>query len=122
MLGFVFFAKSPRNIAPDAAGRLAAPARGRAQIVALTVEPDDAVLEQIVAALAPDLIQLHGHETPERCAAIRARLGVPVMKALGVATRDDLASVPAYAAVCDRLLIDAKPPRGAPLPLSLIHI
>ena len=114
MLGFAFFAKSPRNIAPDAAGRLAAPARGRAQIVALTVEPDDAVLEQIVAALAPDLIQLHGHETPERCAAIRARLGVPVMKALGVAERADLASVPAYAAVCDWLLIDAKPPRGAP--------
>jgi phosphoribosylanthranilate isomerase len=98
MLGFVFFAKSPRHIAPDAAARLAAPARGRAEIVAL------------------DMIQLHGKETPQRCAAIRARFGVPVMKALGVAERADLSAVPAYAAVCDRLLIDAKPPKAAVAP------
>jgi phosphoribosylanthranilate isomerase len=116
MLGFVFFAKSPRHIAPDAAARLAAPARGRAEIVALTVDADDAALEGIVAALAPDMIQLHGKETPQRCAAIRARFGVPVMKALGVAERADLSAVPAYAAVCDRLLIDAKPPKAAVAP------
>jgi len=116
MLGFVFFPKSPRHIAPESAAALAAPARGRARIVALTVDPDDAELDRIVAALSPDLLQLHGRETPQRCAAIRARTGVGVMKALGVADSADLAVVPAYAAVCDRLLIDAKPPKGAALP------
>ena len=116
MLGFVFFARSPRHIAPDVAARLAAPARGRAQIVALTVDADDDELAGVVASLAPDLIQLHGSGTPQRCAAIRARLGRPVMKALGVAEAGDLAAVPAYAAVCDRLLIDAKPPKESRLP------
>lgn len=116
MLGFVFFPKSPRHIALDAAKTLSQPARGRAQIVALAVDPDDAALDALVAALAPDLIQLHGKETPQRCAAIRARTGAPVMKALGVGEAADLAAVPAYAAVCDRLLIDAKPPKEARLP------
>lgn len=116
MLGFVFFAKSPRHIAPAAAAALAAPARGKAQIVALTVDPDDATLDALVATLAPDLIQLHGKETPRRCAAIRARTGVATMKALGVADRADLAAVPAYAQVCDRLLIDAKPPNDGAVP------
>lgn len=115
MLGFVFFAKSPRHVEPAEAARLAAPARGRAEIVALTVDADDAALEAIVAALAPDMIQLHGRESPQRCAAIRDRFGA-TMKALGVAQAQDLAAVPAYAAVCDRLLIDAKPPPGAALP------
>jgi phosphoribosylanthranilate isomerase len=115
MLGFVFFAKSPRHLDPDDAARLAAVARGRAQVVALTVDADDAALEAIVAALAPDMIQLHGRESPQRCAAIRSRFG-PTMKALGVAQAQDLSPVPAYAAVCDRLLIDAKPPPGAALP------
>lgn len=116
MLGFVFFPKSPRAVSPQEAAALAAPARGRAQIVALSVDADDAALETIVAALAPDVIQAHGKETPERCAAIGARFAVPVMKALGVAERADLETIPAYAAVCGRLLIDAKPPKGAALP------
>lgn len=116
MIGFVFFEKSPRFVAPEAAARLAEPARGRARIVALSVDDDDARLDRIVATLAPDLIQLHGRETPQRCAAVRARTGRPVMKALGVAERGDLAVVPAYAGACDRLLIDAKPPKDARLP------
>lgn len=116
MLGFVFFAKSPRAVSPATAAALAKPARGRARIVALSVNDDDAALDAIVATLAPDIIQLHGGETPQRCAAVRARAGRPVMKALGVADADDLALVPAYAEVCDRLLIDAKPPKDARLP------
>jgi phosphoribosylanthranilate isomerase len=116
MIGLVFFAKSPRHVTLEAAARLADVARGRSQIVALTVDADDAALDAIMAAAAPDLIQLHGAESPERAAAIRARLGRPVMKALGVAEREDLSAIPAYAAVCDRLLIDAKPPKGAALP------
>lgn len=116
MLGFVFFARSPRFVTVEDATNLAAPARGRARIVALTVDADDAALDAIVAALAPDLIQAHGRETPERCAAIGARTGVPVMKALGVAEAGDLAATPAYAGACARLLIDAKPPKGAALP------
>lgn len=116
MLGFVFFPKSPRHIDAQAAAALAAPARGRATIVALTVDADDAALDAICATLAPDLLQLHGGETPQRCAAIRAARARPVMKALGVGARDDLSAIPAYAAVCDRLLIDAKPPKEARRP------
>jgi phosphoribosylanthranilate isomerase len=116
MIGFVFFAKSPRHISPEAAGRLASPARGRASVVALTVDADDAALDAVMTGLAPDILQLHGHETPERAAELRSRLGVPTMKALGVAEPGDLAAIPTYAAVCDRLLIDAKPPKGGALP------
>lgn len=116
MVGFVFFSKSPRHLEPAAAAALARMADRRALKTALTVDADDATLDALVAALDPDLLQLHGAETPERCAAIRARFGRPVMKALGVATADDLAVAPAYAAVCDRLLFDAKPPPGAAHP------
>lgn len=116
MVGFVSFPKSPRHLDLAAASALAAAVGGRAQKVALTVDADDAALTAIVAALAPDLLQLHGRESPERCARIRARFGLPVMKAIGVATHADLGAVPAYAAVCDRLLFDAKPPPGAALP------
>ena len=85
-------------------------------MVALSVDADDAALEAIIAALRPDLLQLHGRETPERVAAIRTRFGLPVMKAIGLSTRADLAKIPAYAAVVDRLLFDAKPPPDARLP------
>ncbi|WP_428032276.1 phosphoribosylanthranilate isomerase [Ancylobacter sp.] len=116
MVGMVFFAPSPRHVDLATATRLAAQARGRAQIVALTVDADDATLTAIVDAVRPDMLQLHGRETPARVAAVRARFGLPVMKALGIATRDDLAALPAYEAVADRLLLDAKPPKGAVLP------
>ncbi|MBL8590282.1 MAG: phosphoribosylanthranilate isomerase [Methylobacteriaceae bacterium] len=116
MVGFVFFPRSPRHVSLEAAAMLGRRAAGRALRVALTVDADDRALADIVAALDPDLMQLHGGETPARCAAIGARFGRPVMKALGVATAADLSAVPAYAAVCERLLFDAKPPPGAALP------
>lgn len=111
-LGFVFYPRSPRHVSIEAAARLAAPARGRAGIVALTVDADDALLDAIVSGLAPDLIQLHGGETPERAAAIRARTGLPVMKAIRVAEAADLDPVAAFRPYVDRFLFDAKPPPG----------
>ncbi|MGJ3264065.1 MAG: phosphoribosylanthranilate isomerase [Salinarimonas sp.] len=111
MVGLVHFEKSPRHVDLDAGAALAERARGRAQVVALVVDPDDDLLAALVPRLRPDLLQLHGKETPERVAAIRERFGVPVMKAIGIAEEADLVGVPAYAAVCDRLLFDAKPPK-----------
>ena len=93
--------------------------RGRAQKVALTVDADDAMIDAIVAALAPDLLQLHGKEPPERVAALKRRLGLPVMKAIAVAERGDLAAVARYATVADRLLFDARAPRDATRPGGL---
>ena len=116
LVGFVHFARSPRHLALDAAGRLARRARGRAERVLLLVDPDDALLAAAIEAVDPDLIQLHGSESPERVVEIRRSTGRPVMKALGIATADDLSAFPAYAAVADRLLLDAKPPPGATLP------
>ena len=116
MVGFVFFPKSPRHIDLATAEVLGRQAQGKALKVALTVDADDATLAAIVAALNPDLLQLHGHESPERVAAIRARFGLPVMKAIGVAHADDLKDVQAFAAVADRLLFDAKPPKDAAHP------
>ena len=93
MVGFVFFPPSPRNLSIDAAGALGARVKGRAGKVALTVDADDALLAEIVAALSPDLLQLHGKETPERVAAIKTKFKLPVMKALAVETGSDLAAV-----------------------------
>ncbi|GJE46797.1 N-(5'-phosphoribosyl)anthranilate isomerase [Methylobacterium soli] len=115
-IGLVHFPRSPRHLDLARAGHLAALARGRAERVVLLVDPDDALVEAAVAAIDPDLIQLHGRESPERVAAIRALADRPVMKALGVAARADLDAVPAYARVADRLLLDAKAPPGADLP------
>lgn len=114
-VGFVFFPPSPRNIAFARAAELAARARGRAGIVALTVDADDALIEEIVATLRPDLLQLHGKESPERAAVIRARTRRPVMKVISVAERSDLAAAARYGAA-DRLLFDAKAPPGATRP------
>ncbi len=111
MVGFVFFPKSPRNVSIDEVARLAASARGRAKIVALAVDPDDGLVAAIAEGLRPDLIQLHGHESPERCAAIRAATGLPIMKAIPVADAEDLAVVPSYVPHVDRFLFDAKPPK-----------
>ena len=115
-LGFVFFPNSPRNIGVPAAADLAAPARGRAKIVALLVDPSADLLDEVVRGLAPDMIQLHGRETPERVAAVRATHGLPVVKALGVRQGADLDAAPAYAPVADHLMLDAKPPPDADRP------
>jgi phosphoribosylanthranilate isomerase len=114
--GFVFFAKSPRHLtlAQARAAALAAPP-GLAK-VALTVDADDAALDAIVEGVPLDMLQLHGHETPDRVAAVRARYGLPVMKAVGVADEGDLAGLLDMSLAADQVLIDAKPPRGAELP------
>ncbi len=113
-LGFVFFAKSPRNVALHRARQLAARARGNTALVALTVDAEDGLLRAIVEALRPDFLQLHGRESSDQVAAVRARTGVAVMKAAGVGDRGDLAGLSEFAA--DRLILDAKPPREATRP------
>jgi phosphoribosylanthranilate isomerase len=115
-VGFVFFPKSPRNVTVEAARALALEVPPGVAKVALTVDADDAELDALTAAVPLDLLQLHGHESPTRVAEVRARYGLPVMKALGVADVDDLAQIDTYADVADQLLIDAKPPKGADLP------
>jgi phosphoribosylanthranilate isomerase len=110
MLGFVFFPKSPRNVLIERARALAAPARGRAEIVALAVNPTDEAIRAIAEGLKPDLIQLHGQEDLSRCAVIKALTGTPIMKALSIAGAADVAAARAIACGVDRLLFDAKPP------------
>ena len=110
LVGFVRFPKSPRHVELETARLLSAQAKGRAERVALVVDADDRELAAIVDAIGPDLIQLHGGETPERVRAIRARFGRPVMKAVGLAERADLAALEPYRGIADRLLLDAKPP------------
>jgi phosphoribosylanthranilate isomerase len=119
MVGFVFFPPSPRNVGYEAARLLGARAGDRALKVALTVDADDATFERIVENLKPGMLQLHGHETPERVAVVRARFGLPVMKALPVETRADLSPVRLYEKVADRLLFDARAPRDATRPGGL---
>ena len=115
-LGFVFFARSPRNLLPERAAQLAAPARGKARLVAVTVDPDDAALDRIMAHLAPDLIQLHGKEDPHRVVAVRARTGAEVVKAIPIATDSDFDAVARYEDAADYLMLDAKAPPEAILP------
>jgi phosphoribosylanthranilate isomerase len=119
LVGFVFFPASPRHVASEAAIELGRLASGRATKVALTVDADDATLEAIIAALQPDVLQLHGKESPERVAALKARFGLPVMKAIPVEVQSDLAVVADYADVADRLLFDARAPREATRPGGL---
>lgn len=116
LVGFVHFPKSPRHLSLADAPPLVARVAGRARKVALLVDPTDDLVADVIAAFSPDILQLHGAETPERVAALRARFGIAVMKALPVARREDLAALPAYAAVADRILFDAKPDPGALLP------
>lgn len=115
-IGFVFFPPSPRAVGLAQAGALAARHAGGPVRVGLFVDPSDDTLAATLAAVPLGLIQLHGEETPARAAAIRARFGVPVMKALGIGAPEDLAAVDAFAPVVDRFLFDAKPPPGGPLP------
>lgn len=113
LVGFVRYPRSPRHVELDVAAPLARRARGRALRAVLVVDAQDAELDAIVAALDPDLLQLHGDESPDRVAAIRTRTGRPVMKAIGLAGPADLAAVADYEGVADRLLLDAKPPKAA---------
>jgi phosphoribosylanthranilate isomerase len=115
-VGLVFFPPSPRNIAPEAAAPLAARARGRAKIVALLVDPGDALIERVIGAVSPDLLQLHGEETPERVRAIRQRFGKDVLKAIKVKSAEDVAEASRYHGAADLLLFDARPPPGADRP------
>jgi phosphoribosylanthranilate isomerase len=119
LVGFVFFPPSPRHLSLSAAKALGSHVAGRAGKVALTVNASDDELHDIVGALAPDMLQLHGVETPERVAAVRTRFGLPVIKALPIATRGDLTPVRQYEKVVDRLLFDARPPRDATRPGGL---
>lgn len=111
-LGFNFYPKSPRSLAPEAAARLAAPMPANVAKIALVVDADDRLLGEIAEALSPDVFQLHGRETPERVAEIKARSGREVMKAVSIATAADIATARAYEGVADMLLFDAKPPPG----------
>ena len=119
MVGFVFFPPSPRHIGLEAARELGRQAKGRATKVALTVDADDAMLANIVEALTPDILQLHGKESVARLRDIKQGFGLPVMKALPVETAADLASLPGYAAVADRILFDARAPGDATRPGGL---
>jgi phosphoribosylanthranilate isomerase len=119
MVGFVFFSPSPRHLSLDTARELAKGVKQRAIKVVLTVDADDATLEGIVEALAPDILQLHGHETPARVSGIKRKFGREVMKALPVERASDLATLPDYAGVADRILFDARPPKGATRPGGL---
>lgn len=114
--GFVFFAKSPRNLSLSEARALALDAPPGLAKVALTVDADDAFLDALTTDVPLDMLQLHGHETPERVAQIRARYGLPVMKAVGLADAADLADLDMYLKVADQILVDAKPPKNGTLP------
>jgi phosphoribosylanthranilate isomerase len=118
-VGLNFFPKSPRYVRPELAARLAEPARGRAKIVAVTVDPDDALLDEIAALLRPDFIQLHGRETPARAFEIARRSGAGVIKALPVSEASDLAAAAPFEPVVQHLMFDAKPPKDAVLPGGL---
>jgi len=115
-MGLVFFEKSPRNIIIPAARELALAAPLGLAKVALVVNPSDAELDAITATVPLDMLQLHGRETPERVAEVKARYGLPVMKAVGIADRDDLPKLESYFGVADQILVDAKPPKGGELP------
>ncbi|MBL6426979.1 MAG: phosphoribosylanthranilate isomerase [Maritimibacter sp.] len=115
-VGFVFFPKSPRNISVDLAAELAAEVPPGIAKVALVVNADNAVLDEITSRVPLDMLQLHGSETPERVAEVRARYGLPVMKAVGIADAADLARIDDYIGVADQILVDAKPPKEAELP------
>ena len=118
-VGFVFFPPSPRNVGLEAARALGQRAAGRARKASLTVDANDETLAAIVAALKPDMLQLHGNETPERVVAVRTRFGLPVMKALPIAERGDLSPIRVFANVSDWLLFDARAPVDATRPGGL---
>ncbi len=123
LLGFIYFSKSPRHLPIDSAHALMQQARQHAStrpnkvnLVSVVVNPDNELLDHIGRALKPDFIQLHGHETPERVADIRARLNVPLIKAISVSSKDDVSAARAYDPLVAHMLFDAKPPADAALP------
>jgi len=128
-VGLVFFPPSPRNVSAAMAKVLAARARGRAKIVALMVDPDDALVAAVIASADPDLLQLHGEEPPERVAEIRRRWGKPVMKAIKVETAEDAETALGYRGIADLILFDARAPQdstrpggnGAPFDWRTLH-
>ena len=115
-VGFVFFPKSPRNLSMQSAAELAALVPAGICKVALSVNADNAFLDQLTETLPLDMLQLHGNESPKRVAEVKARYGLPVMKAVGVADEGDLAALDDYMRVADQVLVDAKPPKTAKLP------
>jgi len=116
-LGFVFFDKSPRNLTPEAAARLVEPVRGRGvKIVAVTVDPDDLLLDSLRETLAPDLIQFHGKEAPNRVRDAAERAGAGAIKAISISEDAELDAAIAYEAITQHLMFDAKPPEGSNLP------
>jgi phosphoribosylanthranilate isomerase len=119
MVGFVFFPPSPRNVGFQAARELSRRVRGRAQKVALSVDASDEQLSAIIDALLPDMLQLHGNESPDRVVMVRTRFGLPVMKALPIAERADLSPIRLYDKLADRLIFDARAPREATRPGGL---
>jgi phosphoribosylanthranilate isomerase len=115
-IGFIFFQKSPRHIEPVDAGRLADRVRGRARIVSVSVDADNDELDEIIDLIRPDMLQLHGKESPDRVLTVKAITGLPVMKALSIQTADDLRKIEAYDGIANRYLFDAKPPKNSELP------
>jgi phosphoribosylanthranilate isomerase len=115
-VGFVFFPKSPRTIAPEAARPLAELAFGRIETVAVLVDPDDAFIDEILTTVRPSLLQLHGSETPDRLAAIRRHSGLRTIKAIGVAGADDVAKAATYWGIADMIMFDARAPAGSDIP------
>ena len=115
-IGFIFFAKSPRHIEPADAGRLADRVRGKVKIVSVSVDPDNDDLDEIVALMRPDILQLHGKETPDRVLTIKAVTGLPVWKSLSIDDAYDLRRIEAYDGIANRFLLDAKPPKNSELP------
>jgi phosphoribosylanthranilate isomerase len=115
-VGFIFFEKSPRYVEPDIAGQLAERARGKAKIVAVVVDPSNDDLDEIMTLVKPDIVQLHGNESPERVLTIKALYNVEVMKVFSVREANDLRRVESYIGIADRFMFDAKAPAGSDLP------
>lgn len=115
-VGFIFFAKSPRHLEPEEAGALARLAAGRAKTVAVTVDADDAYLDEIFEKMRPDVLQFHGKEPPERVFFAKKRYNLPVLRAFSVSETQDFQKISPFVGVADRFLFDAKPPKGSDLP------
>jgi phosphoribosylanthranilate isomerase len=118
MVGFMHFQRSPRHVTIEEIGSLISAARGRIETCVVLVNPDNSCVAE-VAALGPDWIQLHGPESPHRVEAIRAEAGVEIMKALPIGSAEDVAHVADFVDIADRILVDAKPPKGADRPGGL---
>ena len=115
-LGFVFFPKSPRNVTIDEAAALALEVPLGVAKVALVVDASDAFLDELTAKVPLDMLQLHGKESPERVTEVRERYGLPVMKAIGISSPDDLVQIDIYAQVADQILVEPKQPKDSDRP------